>query len=244
MSRGQKRSTTSGLWYFSVQDRCVPNTRTALLRAARAEADAETVYNEESKCLKATFTIQHAVRYGECLRIVGSCAELGQWKPEKGLVMSWSDGNVWSGSIELHDQKQIEFKAVIWRDKSDGEVIWEGGDNHSVSLPVDGGVDIHMTWEKTRVDVQHYCDDILERKDELPLVDDTIPVKQKMVEQQMDTGGKLESEKWSGKDTVFMQQNRHPTERNGIWDVHGLHGPALRFVEGDEKAGRCVYAFS
>ncbi len=44
------------------------------------------------------------------LRLVGNVLELGAWDVEKGLPLTWSDGNVWSVTAYVPVDVQLEFK--------------------------------------------------------------------------------------------------------------------------------------
>jgi len=70
---------------------------------------------------------------GETVAVVGSCPELGEWDPKKGLELA-TEAQVFpswfSPAIPIHPDK-IFFKVVITGPKG---VRWEGGDNKPVQL--------------------------------------------------------------------------------------------------------------
>lgn len=191
--------------------------------------------------------IERKVKYGQSLCIVGNSASLGNWDAAKSLgVMQWNEGDIWKCEIELDqlvkgaDGDRLEFKCVVMG--STGDISeWEGGENHSLSWQ-----EIHNSIRiRARVVWDKKCEFHAVAKGEAdggqasaevglneePLVRGTVG------------NGVLESqelEQWSGKETVFMQQNDHPRERVGLWNTDGLQGIALSLVAGDREAGRQV----
>lgn len=49
------------------------------------------------------------VNFGEHLRLVGSTPAMGDWSPNEGLSLEWSDGNNWGATASL-PAGPIEFK--------------------------------------------------------------------------------------------------------------------------------------
>lgn len=52
------------------------------------------------------------VRFGEHVRVVGSTEQLGRWTADKGPELKWSEGDVWTGTVELPVGEAVEFKFV------------------------------------------------------------------------------------------------------------------------------------
>ena len=46
------------------------------------------------------FKVTSQLNPGESLSLVGSVAELGAWSAEKGVPMTWSEGNVWTAYVD------------------------------------------------------------------------------------------------------------------------------------------------
>lgn len=69
--------------------------------------------------------------FGEHLRVVGSCAELGGWNAAAAPMLNWSEGDTWTAAVAL-PPGQHTFKLVIVR--QDGSQIWEDGQDRSVQL--------------------------------------------------------------------------------------------------------------
>ncbi len=73
-----------------------------------------------------------ALAFGEHLRVVGGCAELGGWDPVAAPSLEWAEGDNWTAAVAL-PPGQHAFKLVIVR--SDGSPYWELGDDRSLQLP-------------------------------------------------------------------------------------------------------------
>ncbi len=50
------------------------------------------------------------VSFGEVIKAVGNIKELGDWKADKGLVLSWQEGNRWTGTLDIPVGKPLKFK--------------------------------------------------------------------------------------------------------------------------------------
>lgn len=201
--------------------------------------------NDDSSAAGNVFVVEvkRKVKYGQSLCIVGNSAGLGKWDAAKSMgKMQWNEGDVWMCEIALDrlvngaDGDRLEFKCVVIG--SDGDVSrWEEGENHSLplqdvrdSIRIQARVVWGDTCEISRVSKgEDGGGQPHEAEDGLILVGDIVG------------HGVLESqelERWSGKETVFMQQNEHPRERVGLWNTDGLQGVALSLVAGDREAGR------
>eukprot|EP01071_Lankesteria_metandrocarpae_P001859 Lankesteria_metandrocarpae@DN1934_c0_g1_i1.p1 len=77
-------------------------------------------------------TVEHATMFGETVYCVGGVQELGCWKPENGIEMSWSHGDKWFASVYLPCLENIQFKFVV-KDSSD-VYLWQPGRNHTIRL--------------------------------------------------------------------------------------------------------------
>ena len=81
------------------------------------------------------------VEFGQCIAVVGS-ESLGQWNAAGGLTLTWAEGDSWSGSIELPEGAQLEFKLVK---VAGNHSNWEDGANRSATVPA-GGAKIVCSW--------------------------------------------------------------------------------------------------
>ena len=71
------------------------------------------------------------LQFGEHLRVVGSCPQLGGWDPAAAPALEWGEGDTWTGSLAL-PPGQHAFKLVVVR--RDGSVHWEAGADRGLLL--------------------------------------------------------------------------------------------------------------
>ncbi len=70
---------------------------------------------------------------GETLKVVGSCAELGNWDPRRGVRMDATRAlPLYTATVPYQLPEGVEYKFVICRGD---EVIWEEGANRSLPCP-------------------------------------------------------------------------------------------------------------
>jgi hypothetical protein len=65
---------------------------------------------------------------------------MGRWKPNDGVHLKWSDGDVWKGSIEVPAGGYVEYKIAI-KKKHGQPAYWEKRHNRIVQL-YEGGATI------------------------------------------------------------------------------------------------------
>lgn len=87
-----------------------------------------------------TFTVSGAnTSYGQNVYLTGSRWEIGNWTTGSyAFPLSYSNGN-WVGTIYLAQGVNYQFKAI--KKDSSGNVTWEGGSNHTYTVPTGGGSD-------------------------------------------------------------------------------------------------------
>lgn len=172
--------------------------------------------------------LEHQVKYGEHVGIIGSTKELGSWK--KHVELDWTpDG--WVCQLELPGETLVEFKFVIVL-KGGKEKTWEGGNNRAIELPKDGAFDVLFHWDKTEEPLD------LSGTSKVDRVSRYV-VPEKVGDASVaENGDSAFGGQWQGSEAVFMRSNEHgskSTDRR--WDTAGLGGMALKLVEGD-KASR------
>ena len=246
--RGGCRGDGLGYRCMVTVPRSAGHLHSASIQASDQLWNDDGIANSDSSAAGSVLVVevQRKVKYGQSLCIVGSSASLGNWDAAKSSgAMQWNEGDIWKCEIALEQLVNgaggdtLEFKCVVVG--STGEIVqWEEGENHFLSLQ-----DLHncrrtqalISWGKK-------CEISTVAKGETESAQspaeaagsDEEPVGGDIVE-----NGVLESqelERWSGKETVFMQQNEHPRERTGLWNTEGLQGVALSLVAGDREAGR------
>ena len=80
--------------------------------------------------------VQH-VSYGQSFKLVGNTAELGNWDTSKGITMTYTQGDVWTASVELNRGESYEYKAVVVDSSSDTCACWMPGGNRVLTIPSD-----------------------------------------------------------------------------------------------------------
>ncbi|XP_015698644.1 phosphoglucan, water dikinase, chloroplastic isoform X2 [Oryza brachyantha] len=191
--------------------------------------------------------LEHQVKFGEHIGVIGSTKELGSWKEQ--VELEWTpDG--WVCQLKLPGETLVEFKFVIFL-KGIKDKTWEDGNNRVVELPKDGKYDIVCHWNRTKEPLELLGTPKLElvgeagknsREDATASVNivpedaENISVDGDVDLQEADSS--TFSGQWQGSETVFMRSSEHRNkETDRMWDTTGLKEIALKLVEGD-KASR------
>lgn len=53
------------------------------------------------------------VNFGQSLVLVGSAEELGGWQLEHAPGMTWTEGDVWTATVELPAGAHVEYKFAL-----------------------------------------------------------------------------------------------------------------------------------
>jgi len=87
--------------------------------------------------IRILFNLPYRCSFGENLAIVGSGEPLGAWDPDRSVPLTWSEGDVWQGEIEMDSsgpEKKLFYKYVVRG--ADGTVVnWKPGDDICLELP-------------------------------------------------------------------------------------------------------------
>ena len=76
------------------------------------------------------------IRPNEVIAITGNSPALGQWDPEKAIVMADTDFPLWQKSIEIKDLAfPLEYKYIITPKDTRQLVSWEKGENRRIDEP-------------------------------------------------------------------------------------------------------------
>ena len=74
------------------------------------------------------------LQFGEHLRVVGNCPELGEWDAQAAPALIWHEDDVWKGELTLPSGRHVAFKLVIVR--GDGVTLyWEPGADRRLRVP-------------------------------------------------------------------------------------------------------------
>ncbi|CAN6236949.1 unnamed protein product [Urochloa humidicola] len=212
--------------------------------ASAAERTKEKKRTKPSKgTVQLRVCLDHQVKFGEHVGIIGSTKELGSWKNQ--VEMEWTpDG--WVCQLDLPGETLLEFKFIIFY-KDGKEKVWEDGDNRVVHMPKGGTFDILCHWNRTKESLDLLGIPEVSGEAGGEIGDDATVSGNIALEEigNISVAGdgsltpELESStlggQWQGGGTVFMRSNEHgnkDSERK--WDTTGLDAVPLKLVEGDK----------
>lgn len=95
----------------------------------KKSATSEDIKYQDSEIFEYEFSVHYETKFGESIVVVGSCEELGNWNPDKGLRLIWHIGHRWSQTLKI-STLPFEYKYLC---KSSETTTWEGGQNRTVS---------------------------------------------------------------------------------------------------------------
>ena len=104
-----------------------------------------------AKLIPVTFTVHNAAQTnpGDYIFLTGNTVELGNWGTTfQTAVGPMLDPNFpdWFLNVSLPAGQVVEFKFIEIR--SDGSVQWEGGANHTFTVPASGTGALNVTWQQ------------------------------------------------------------------------------------------------
>lgn len=100
---------------------------------SRAVEDIEATATHLGPRLHLHVTVPLSVNFGEHLRLVGSCPELGEWDVNSAPQFRWTTGDVWQLDVDVApDMEPTEFKLVHVLET--GECIWEYTKNRTLDV--------------------------------------------------------------------------------------------------------------
>ncbi len=102
----------------------------------------------KSSDVTVTFTVNgYVTQWGQDIYVVGNTPELGYWDTNRAVPLSWVDSDTWSGPVTFTDFTQgdtIEYKYIV---KQGSSVTWEGGSNHTYTVPTSGTGSVTDNWQ-------------------------------------------------------------------------------------------------
>jgi len=180
--------------------------------------------------VRLNLRLDHQVKFGEHVAILGSAKELGSWK--KNVPLNWTESG-WVCGLELKGGESIEYKFVIAR--NDKSMVWEGGDNRVLKLPMGGSFRMVCRWNATGESVDLLPLGLGENEEDYDLSDNGSVVTDAATH--LEAGTSPFVGQWQGKAISFMRSNEHRNRETEIkWDTSGLEGLALKLVESDRSA--------
>ncbi|KAK4490089.1 hypothetical protein RD792_000745 [Penstemon davidsonii] len=182
--------------------------------------------------VKIKLRLDHQVKFGEHVAILGSAKELGSWKNK--VTMDWTE-NGWVCDLELKSNGEpIEYKFVIVGNDKE-KLTWESGDNRVLRFPGNGSFNVVCKWNTTNEEVK-----ILSSEE---VAEEEIEAKESrngnLVNAALEEGATKTSfvEQWQGNDVSFVRSKDHlDSQKKASWDTSNLEGIALKLVDGDRSA--------
>ena len=88
----------------------------------------------------------------ETVVVTGNSSSLGQWDPEKAIVMDDTDFPLWQGRVACNDISQpLEYKYIIVKKETRQLVAWENGENRRIAnLSLPSGTSTLLPCEEIR----------------------------------------------------------------------------------------------
>ena len=62
---------------------------------------------EAGDTVAVRFAIPYRCKFGQHLRVVGGCDDLGNWDLKEALTMTWTDGDVWTAELALPARSEL-----------------------------------------------------------------------------------------------------------------------------------------
>ena len=92
-----------------------------------------------------TFQADNAVTvFGQNVFVVGDAPALGSWDPTKGVALAPTQYPNWTGLVTLPQGLAVNYKFVII--DGAGNVTWEPGSNHSLTVPTTVTAQAETAW--------------------------------------------------------------------------------------------------
>ncbi|XP_068665304.1 phosphoglucan, water dikinase, chloroplastic isoform X2 [Aristolochia californica] len=168
--------------------------------------------------------LDHQVRFGDRVVVLGSSKELGSWKEK--VPLSWTNEG-WVTELEIEGGERVEYKFVIVRREK--HLVWEDGENRVLNLPKEGHFGLVCHWNKTSETLD------LTELEETDDQEGGRGTETEAVAEVLDSSAFVQE--WQGKSVEFMRSNEHrnkETERR--WNTEGLEGLSLKLVKGDQNS--------
>ncbi|KAK3274431.1 hypothetical protein CYMTET_17383 [Cymbomonas tetramitiformis] len=80
------------------------------------------------------FQVHYQTYVGQCLKIGGSHAAVGQWDVYRAVPMTWTEGNIWVAEVDFPAGAVVFYKYLL----EEGDSLkWQQGANHVLALPTE-----------------------------------------------------------------------------------------------------------
>ena len=97
--------------------------------------------------LEITFILNgFSTAFGQRVKVVGNCPELGGWDREKAFALEYVNGNMWMGRLPATESagKAIAYKFMV--ENPDGSLLFENRPAHFRHLPGGGFLELQHRW--------------------------------------------------------------------------------------------------
>ena len=84
--------------------------------------------------VRVTFAVGRRLEFGAALGVAGSAHALGAWQPERALMLTWSEGDVWRGEASVEPGEEVRFKLVTAYDNA--SFVWDEGEDVVFRVPM------------------------------------------------------------------------------------------------------------
>lgn len=112
-----------------------PRRSTAHRRALPLATALQATNSGATESVKLSVRVRKACGYGNGVRAVGSHPALGDWNPSAGATLTWSEGDVFRGEVDIAVAagENVAFKFVMV-DEATGEPLeWEACEDRLVA---------------------------------------------------------------------------------------------------------------
>ncbi|KAL4529306.1 hypothetical protein Ndes2526B_g04135 [Nannochloris sp. 'desiccata'] len=97
--------------------------------------------------LQLTVSLKLSVAYGEHIRLVGNSSEFGSWELEGAPELTWTEGDIWTATLDLPAGFSSEYKFVHYIPGQ--QPIWEFTENRFLTIPKSTAskpISLDLTW--------------------------------------------------------------------------------------------------
>lgn len=97
---------------------------------------------DETGCIDVTVTAH--TQWGQMVHLTGAPGELGSWNAPDGPKLSPASYPRWTGTVDAPAGQTVEYKYT--KVDENGAVVWESGENRTVTVPTEGCATVDDTW--------------------------------------------------------------------------------------------------
>ncbi len=134
----------SGQWDSNNGSNYTFNVGTWNYDAARSPKIASGIPSTPTN-VSVTFKENATTSWGQNVYVVGDIPQLGSWSAANAIALSSATYPVWAGTVQLPANTAVQYKYI--KKDSNGNVIWEGGSNHTFTTPSTGSTTRNDAWQ-------------------------------------------------------------------------------------------------